>query len=167
MGLRGREIVMRRVLLVTAAVVGLLGTVVPSAGAVHFYRGTGQGCSAADGALGAAVTPAATVMLGHNTYHDPATGFLPVTVINAGEAVQWTWNSAHCHSVNGSGFASGFHYPASTPTTPAVAPGALHYPVPEVAPTLSYTRTFPTAGTFQYSCVHHAAIGMAGIVVVQ
>lgn len=158
---------MRRLLLITAAVVGLLGTFVPAADAVHFYRGTGGGCSAADGALGAAVTPAATVMLGHNTFNDPATGYLPITVINAGEAVQWTWNSAHCHSVTGDGFNSGLIYPTTAPTSPRAVPGLFDYPVLESAPTLSYTRIFPTAGVFPYSCVHHGAIGMAGIVVVQ
>ena len=135
---------------------------------IHFYRSTDGGCAAADGAIGEAVAPAATVLLGHNTYNDPATALLPVTIINAGEAVQWTWNSAHCHSVSGGGtFESGFLYPTTVPSTPQAVPGFAEYPVPELEPTLSYTRTFPTAGTFQYSCVHHAAIGMVGVVVVQ
>lgn len=158
---------MRRPLLIAAAVVGLLGSVMPAAQAIHFYRGPGGGCSAADGALGAPVAAAATVMLGHNTYNDPATALLPVTVIKAGEAVKWTWNSAHCHSVTGAAFNSGFHYPTTAPSSPLVARGAFDYPVLEVAPTLSFTQTFPTPGTFTYSCVHHAAIGMAGVVVVQ
>ena len=161
---------MRKTMLVTISVLGLLAGVVPTAGAAHLYRGPGGGCTPNDGAIGAAVEPAATVIMGHNTYNDLATAALPITVIDAGEAVQWTWNSAHCHSVTGTaatGISSGYHYPTSQPTTPAVAPNLFHYPVPELAPTLSYTKVFDTPGTFQYSCVHHAGIGMVGIVVVQ
>jgi plastocyanin len=158
---------MRRILLVTAAVVAMLGVNVVEVGAFHFYRSTDSGCSANDGPTGEAVEPAATVLLGHNTYNDLATAALPITVVNAGDAVRWTWNSAHCHSVTSADFDSGYHYPTTEPTTPPAVPGLFHYPVLETEPTLSYTRTFATPGTYQYSCVHHAVIGMVGIVVVQ
>ena len=155
---------MRRTLLVSAAVIGMLAGFVPAASASHLYRGAGGGCTPATGATGEAVSPAATVMLGHYSYHDLGTALLPVTVISVGDAVQWTWNSAHCHSVTGPAFDSGFHYPTTAPTTPLVNNA---YYVPEIAPTLSWTQTFDTPGTFQYSCVHHAGLGMRGVVVVQ
>lgn len=152
---------------------GLLLTLAPLAAAVHFYRGPGGSCSPADGALGdAPVDGGATVLMLHNTYHDLATG-LPVTVIAAGESVTWLWASEHCHSatsgLNGTGgaFDSGFHYPALEPATPAVLPGLFHYPVPTLQPTLGYTQVFDAPGVYPYSCVHHAIIGMQGVVVVQ
>lgn len=152
-------------------VVALLGALVtaPSAGAIHFYRGTGSGCSAASGELSDDIgsgTTTATVLMGHNSYHDASTG-LPVTRIQAGESVRWTWNSAHCHSVSGPGFESGFHYPTATPTSPRVVPGFFDYPVLEKDPTLAFTHTFNTPGRFNYACVHHGVIGMQGVVIVE
>ena len=141
-----------------------------TAGAVHFYRGPGSGCTPNDGALsddGGASGPAgATVRMMHNTFHDVATG-TPVTRIAVGESVTWTWNSEHCHSAVATTFNSGFHHPAAEPTTPAVAPGTFHYPVPTLEPTLSFTHTFDQAGTFQYWCEHHTTIGMRGVIVVE
>lgn len=142
----------------------------PLAGAVHFYRGPGQGCTPADGDL--TDTPAqgplgATVLMLHNSFNDLLTG-TPVTIIKAGQSVKWTWNSEHCHSTWSLGnFYSGFHYPSDTPTTPEVLPGLFHYPVPTLAPTLAFTHTFGTPGNFLYFCEHHQLIGMQGVVVVQ
>lgn len=155
----------------TALLALAFGSVAP-AGAVHFYRGPGGGCTANDGALveGGGEAPAsvaAEIQVLHNTFNDAATG-QPVTVVNAGDSVRWTWNSSHCHSVDGRpGFYSGYHYPTADPETPAVLPGFFHYPVPDTTPTLSWTRTFTTPGTYRYVCEHHAAIGMVGTVVVQ
>ncbi len=140
------------------------------AGAIHFYRGPGGGCTPASGDLTDQVQPqgpiAASVLMLHNTYHDVSSGS-PVTRVDAGQAVRWTWNSAHCHSVSAAEFNSGFHYPTAAPGSPRVLPGLFDYPVPELSPTLSYTRTFTTPGIYTYSCVHHGAIGMAGVVVVE
>jgi plastocyanin len=143
----------------------------------HLYRNTDGGCSAASGRLTddprpkkkgrlKAVKPAATVMLLHNTYNDTATG-LPITFIQKGQAVMWTWNSSHCHSVTGDPFDSGFHYPKVAPTTPQAVPGFFEYPIPEQTAKLSFVHTFRTEGTFSYSCVHHNVVGMQGVVVVQ
>lgn len=139
--------------------------------AIHFYRGPGGGCTPATGELTDDPTPpsgpvAATVKMLHNSYHDDETGG-PVTFIEPGQAVRFTWNSAHCHSADSAGtFASGFHYPTTAPTSAQALPGVFDYPIPEETATLAFTHTFPTAGTFTYSCVHHAAIGMTGVVVV-
>jgi plastocyanin len=43
----------------------------------------------------------------------------------------------------------------------------VEYPVPTLEPKLSYTLTFTAPGIYQYICIHHNAIGMHGIVVVQ
>ena len=138
------------------------------AGAVHFYRGPGGGCTPAEGELGegpVAPAPGAKVLMLHNTFHDGVSG-TPVTRVAVGEAVVWTWNSAHCHSVVAGAFYSGFHYPAREPGTPAALPGLLHYPVPETSASLSYTRTFAEPGEYRYACEHHGAIGMVGVVIV-
>lgn len=157
----------------------------PSAHAIHFYRGTGSGCSVADGAItdDAPETQSAvgaTVVVGHNGYETgvsglSASGFVapPETHVKVGQSVRWTWNSSHCHSVTSStipagagSFDSGFHYPKVAPESPQVAPGAFEYPVLDDTPTLEYTHTFTTPGTYRYSCVHHSSIGMVGFVLV-
>ncbi|HEX9696785.1 MAG TPA: plastocyanin/azurin family copper-binding protein [Actinomycetota bacterium] len=152
---------------VMLALLAAFGVAAP-AGAVHFYRGPGGGCTPADGALsdGGSGTVAGTIKVLHNTFADAATG-LPVTRIGAGEALTWTWNSAHCHSVQAAEFYSGFHYPAPEPTSPALVSGVFDYPVLEENPTLSYTITFDTPGIYPYACEHHAAIGMNGLVIVE
>lgn len=162
---------MRRYAFALVAGVLILTTSSP-VGAVHFYRGPGGGCTPAEGSLGDAlddVEPAAEVMMLHNTFNDAASG-APMTVIQAGESVRWTWNSEHCHSVTAAerAFDSGFHYPASEPDSPEAVPGLFHYPVPTLEGTsLSYTRTFTEPGAYLYSCVHHAVIGMVGVVLVE
>lgn len=163
---------MKRRMMAAVAVVALATVAGAPAGAVHFYRGPGGGCTPNDGALVEGDEPApaavaAEIMVLHNTFNDAATGS-PVTVIDAGDSVRWTWNSPHCHSVDGRpGFYSGYHYPTATPESPAVAPALFHYPVPDTTPTLSWTRTFDEPGTYRYVCEHHAAIGMVGTVVVR
>lgn len=149
------------------ALLSAIGASAP-AGAVHLYRGPGGGCTPADGALsdGGAGSVAGTIGVLHNTFADAATG-TPISRIAAGEALTWTWNSAHCHSVQADSFYSGYHYPATEPSSLALAPGVFHYPVLEEAPSLSFTVTFDAPGIYTYICEHHAAIGMVGVVVVE
>jgi len=176
-----------------AGAVALLGGLAGPSLAFHLYRLLANlqqpgHCTAASGQLGdTAPSAAATVLVMHNTFNDTSTG-LPVTHIKAGQSVVWEWASAHCHSVeqtNGvtpvsGGFYSGFHYPTTAPSTPQAVPGLVEYPVPEIgdqvpalngvagigSPTLFYTRTFTTPGTYTYICEHHVEIGMVGTVVV-
>ena len=152
------------------AMLGLAVLTASPAGAVHFYRGPGSGCTPAEGEIraeGDTGEVAAEVLMLHNTFNDAET-LLPVTEIQVGDAVRWTWNSEHCHSVTASEFDSGYHYPAPEPGTPAGVPGLFDYPAPEMEDTsLAYTLTFDEPGTYTYSCVHHAAIGMTGVVVVE
>ena len=179
-----------RTALFTATVAVVLTAGVSPVHAFHWYRSTDGGCSAADGALTddpVDTTPnvTATVVVGHNTFGEGLAGsgfsvethMTPTeTRIKAGESITWTWNSAHCHSVTSSDplgagptplFDSGFLYPATPPESPRAVPGFFEYPRLDETPTLSYTRTFPTPGTYDYFCVHHASIGMNGVVVVE
>jgi plastocyanin len=140
---------------------------VPAAGAVHFYRGPGGGCTPADGALGQAPTGmGAQVWMLHTSFLDLRTG-TPVTIIAAGESVTWHWASAHCHSAFGPDWTTGFHYPVQAPPSPQVLPGLFDHPAPTTAPTLSATRTFDAPGVYTYACEHHQVLGMVGVVVVQ
>lgn len=165
----------------------VLASGLPSADAIHWYRGTGSGCSAADGPLtddpeGTTQNVTTSVPLGHNVFSRgvAGTGFSgdqfaaeTPTRIKAGESITWTWNSSHCHSVTSRDlvegkalFDSGFHYPTTPPESQQVAPGLFEYPALDDTPTLSYTRTFDTPGTYRYYCVHHVSIGMVGVVIV-
>jgi plastocyanin len=172
---------------IAGAAIALVSFCVASrADAIHFYRGPAGGCTPASGQLtddpvdgagklirGPIVT---TIRMGHNYYHEapssPTEGIQPerVTTIKVGQAIRWTWNSAHCHSVqsdDGKTFKSGYHYPTTPPESPQVAPGAFDYPINDETPTLEYVHTFQKAGTFDYFCVHHDAIGMNGQIVVE
>ena len=160
----------------------LLGLPSPS-NAFHLFRGDenggcGMGCCPATAELsddpefnGVRVHGPITaeVAMLHNTFNDSASG-LPVTHIKAGEAVRWSWNSAHCHSVDGRmdapSFYSGFHYPIHPPAAPELLPGVVDYPIPDPTPTLTFVHTFDTPGTFLYFCEHHVEIGMIGLVIV-
>ena len=166
----------------------LIAAAMPSANAIHFYRSTDGGCAPADGSvtddpIDTIPNVTAIVPLGHNTFSLglAGTGLSVESLLNptethikAGESITWTWNSSHCHSVTSVAystgttplFESGFLYPETPPETPRVAPGLFEYPLLDETPTLAYTHTFPTPGTFEYFCVHHASIGMNGVVIV-
>jgi plastocyanin len=124
------------------------------------------------------------VVIGHNTFSEGLAGsglsvetlMTPTeTRIKAGQSITWSWNSAHCHSVTSADlmsgttrvFESGFHYPTTPPESQQLAPGLFEYPQLDTTPTLSFTHTFTTPGTFNYFCVHHSSIGMNGVVVVE
>jgi plastocyanin len=176
-------------ILFAATVAVILAASLPSAYAFHWYRSTDSGCSAADGALTddppeTIQNVTATVVIGHNTFSEGLAGsglsvetlMTPTeTRIKAGQSITWTWNSAHCHSVTSTDvvsgttrvFESGFHYPATPPESQQLAPGLFEYPQLDNTPTLRFTHTFTTPGTFNYFCVHHSSIGMNGVVVVE
>lgn len=146
--------------------------------AIHFYRGPGGGCSPTDGQLtddpvNETGDVTAVVQLWHNSFYDPEAPITEsnVTLINVGEAVKWTWNSAHCHSVQDNipsvNLNSGFHYPTTVPDSPKVVPGFFDYPVLTDEPTLSFVHTFTEPGTYSYFCIHHVGIGMSATVIVE
>ena len=154
------------------------------ADAIHFYRGDAT-CTPRSGELsddpvddqGNAVhgPVAAEIRMGHNYFSAaPASDTEAVqpqnvTTIKVGDAVRWSWNSAHCHSVeaNDGSWKSGYHYPTDPPESPQVLPGFFDYPVLDETPTLSYVHTFTEPGTYPYFCVHHEVIGMTGTIVVE
>jgi plastocyanin len=73
--------------------------------------------------------------------------FNPETsTVSAGATVTWTWNGSNDHNVTWDGGT-----PAASPTQSSG----------------TYSRTFPTAGTFDYHCTVHGAAAMSGSVVVQ
>ena len=177
-----------RAMLLAAMVFLVVAASLSPAHAIHWYRNTDGGCAPADGALtddpvDTVTNVSATVAVGHNTFGDriTGTGFSLYTLrhpyatrIKAGESITWTWNSAHCHSVTSTAqvsgtpiFDSGFFYPTTPPESPQVAPGLFEYPLLDETPTLTYTHTFTTPGVFDYFCVHHASIGMNGVVLVE
>lgn len=171
-----------------AGAVGLLLAVSSPADAFHFYRSTDGGCSAASGArtddpVGTIPRVAASVVVGHNVFRPGLadTGLSAGTLVRprethvrAGQSIKWTWNSAHCHSVTSSDvvsgttrlFDSGLLYPTTPPESRRAVPGLFEYPKLDKTPTLSFTHTFTTPGTYDYFCVHHSSIGMNGVVIV-
>ncbi len=77
--------------------------------------------------------------------------FSPQTVnINPGDEVIWTNNGYYVHT--------------STSGTNGVPDGTWNSG--NLSPGNTYTRMFPTSGTFPYFCMHHWAGGMTGEVVV-
>lgn len=172
---------MRRHLRFAAATIAIMLAGTVPANAVHWYRGPADTCTPDDGATtddpgGISGPNGATVRLLHNAYENAGgsgsiTGFsneVPTTTIDAGESVTWTWNSSHCHSVLFAGGEpnSGMHYPTAAPESQQVVPGYFDYPVLDETPTLSWTHTFTSPGTYAYSCKHHGSIGMRGTLVV-
>jgi plastocyanin len=71
--------------------------------------------------------------------------------IAVGDTVRWTNNGARTHT--------------STSGTGGTADGT--WDSGDITPGNTYERTFDTAGTFQYFCMHHWQTGMTGTITVQ
>ncbi len=84
------------------------------------------------------------------------------TRVKAGQAVTWTWLADHCHSVT---FAAGG--PPGTAGADGFMPAGQPQLVRLNGAANSFTVTFPEPGTFPYTCVHHATVGMTGSVIVE
>lgn len=70
--------------------------------------------------------------------------FSPRTVtIAAGGTVTWSWTGTEIHNVTGSFGAS------------------------ETKKGITFSATFPAAGTYEYACTIHEASGMRGTVIVE
>lgn len=79
------------------------------------------------------------------------------TFVVAGESVAWTWLLDHCHSItfaDGRGTIGAAGFQPAQPELVRLGSGD------------SFTFTFTSPGTYRYLCVHHAAVGMTGVVVV-
>ena len=152
----------RKLLLLAAALAVATSAMPPPAHAIHLFPLTpvfdplGHDC--AKGLTAAPASAAGEVSVVGFNFVDGASG-TTTTRINAGQNVAWTWLADHCHSVtfnNGSGTngAAGFQ-----PAQPQlVRMNGLGND--------TFSLSFLTAGTYFYSCVHHASVGMTGVVVV-
>ena len=84
------------------------------------------------------------------------------TQIKAGESVTWVWENPYCHSVT-------FQSPEITGTEggpPAGRTGSEPQLTKPKGSNNAFTAKFDKPGTYKYSCVHHASLGMTGQVVV-
>lgn len=150
---------MRGRLLGTAGLVAAAFLLTPPASAVHLFPVTpgfdplGHDCAA--NLTDAPSDPEATVDVAGFNFVDGASRS-STTEIEAGQAVTWTWQADHCHSVTladgrGTQGADGF-MPAQPELVRIGDRGD------------SFTLTFDTPGTYEYQCVHHASVGMTGVV---
>jgi plastocyanin len=78
------------------------------------------------------------------------------STIDAGQTVSWTWLADHCHSVtfaDGRGTQGTDGFMPEQPELVRVGDGGD-----------SFVLTFDMPGTYTYQCVHHATVGMTGVV---
>lgn len=82
------------------------------------------------------------------------------TSVTAGQTVSWQWLADHCHSVT---FVD-VRQPAGTQGAPGFAPAQ-----PELVrhgTGSAFSVRFDQPGVYNYLCVHHAGVGMSGVVTV-
>lgn len=85
--------------------------------------------------------------------------------VQAGESVTWQWLK-YCHSVTSTSVPVGAE-PFSTFGGEPTGPESIRQEVQLVEPEGSkdsYTQTFTVPGTYEFQCVHHASVGMTGVV---
>lgn len=157
---------MRKVVLV-AVTIGVFVSVARPAGAVHLFPlfpGDPTGDCAAR--MNAPRKATANVVSEGFFFVDEATNSSTST-IRVGQTVQWEF-LRYCHSVTSVSVPKG----AKKFTTyggkgsakgPAAGQDQLVKPDGDKS---SYALTFKIAGTYRYQCVHHAAVGMTGTVIV-
>ncbi|MGH9038774.1 MAG: plastocyanin/azurin family copper-binding protein [Acidimicrobiia bacterium] len=84
------------------------------------------------------------------------------TKVNAGDSVTWVWENPYCHSIT---FQS-----TEVQSTDGGQPGNYDGSQPQLTKpdgsNDTFTVKFDAPGTYGYSCVHHASVGMTGEVVV-
>jgi plastocyanin len=110
----------------------------PGANSVEASMSGATGSPVAFGATGTGAPPLqANVTVGDNVFNPGS------STIAAGGQVTWTWGGSNSHNVT---------FPAGTSSSTQTAG--------------TFSRTFPTAGTFNYQCSIHGA-AMSGTIVVQ
>lgn len=131
----------------------------PSASAVHLFPATpgfdplGHDC--AQNLLDAPDTSNAEVDVVGFNFVDGSSR-TSTSTIEAGQTVTWTWLADHCHSVtfaDDRGTQGDEGFMPEQPQLVRVGDGGD-----------SFTLTFDAPGTYEYQCVHHAAVGMTGVV---
>jgi plastocyanin len=161
---------MRRFLLLMSALLTMVALPAPPAHAFHLFPTSPDGTDPINHTCGTTLHSAPTTppdaLVHVNVFFfttDPAdaTADPPnVTHIPLGGTVQWKWDLWHCHSITWSTVG-----PLGTNGGAGFMPGPADLVRPSPGND-SWTVTFPTAGTFEYRCVHHAILGMTGTVIV-
>ena len=152
-----------RVGFVVAAIAVLLGGAVP-AQAIHLFPlfpGDPTGDCGAKLQTAPKRPSAATVNTDAFFFYD-SDNFSSTTTIKRGQSVTWVWNLDHCHSVTTTSVPKGAK-PFTTRGGPPATQVELVKPVDERN---AFTVKLTVPGTYHYQCVHHAAVGMTGTVVV-
>lgn len=155
--------ILRRTMLPFLAMILAVGALAVPAGAFHLFPlfpgDPGGDC-------GATLQPdpggsAGHVGVEHFRFMDHSSGD-STTTIKAGELVTWVWDVPYCHSVT-------FQSPDMKGTEggpPAGREGKEPQLTKPDGNNNSFTAKFDTPGTYDYTCVHHASVGMKGKVVV-
>lgn len=154
--------ILRRSSLPVALTAAIVGLAVLPAGAFHLFPlvpgdpggDCGQTLQADPG------NGAGKVTVEYFSFSDQGSGSSTSTV-KVSDTVTWTWGNPYCHSVTFQSDA----VPGTNGGPPAGRGGEPQLTRPD-GDKNSFSVTFPTAGTYEYSCVHHANVGMVGMVVV-
>lgn len=155
--------ILRRTTLPLLAMALAVGAFVVPAGAIHLFPlfpgDPGGDC-------GATLQPdpggaAGHVGVEHFSFMDHASGN-STTSVKVGDSVTWVWENPYCHSVT---------FKASdVKGTEGGPPAGKNHDEPQLTKpkgdSKTFTVKFDRPGTFEYSCVHHASVGMTGKVVV-
>jgi plastocyanin len=145
-----------------AAALGLFAVPAPNAHAIHLFPASPTG----DDPLGhtcdntklspPAVAPNATVHVDGFFFVDTAS-LTSSTTVPVGGTVSWQWDLWHCHSITISGL------PLSSTQGAELFPGQPQLVRPDGSNN-SWNVQFLVAGDYSYLCVHHASVGMTGII---
>ena len=155
--------ILRRTTLPLLAIAVAVGALIVPAGAIHLFP-LAPGDPGGD--CGTTLQPdpgtsAGHVGVAHFSFMDHSSGD-STTTVTAGDSVTWVWEVPYCHSVT---FSSG-----DIQGTDGKQPGGFDGEEPQLTrpegSNNSFTATFKTPGTYDYSCIHHASVGMTGQVVV-
>ncbi len=155
--------ILRRTTLPLVAMALAVGALVVPAGAIHLFPLV-PGDPFGD--CGTTLEPdpgdaAGHVGVEHFSFMDHSSGD-STTNVKAGDSVTWIWENPYCHSVT---FQS-----AEIKSTEGGPPGGFSGDEPQLTrpegSNNTFTATFEKPGTYGYSCVHHASMGMVGEVVV-
>ena len=155
--------ILRRTTLPFLAIVAAVGTLIVPAGAIHLFP-LAPGDPGGD--CGATLKPDPGSSAGHVgvepfSFMDHSSGD-STTQAKAGDSVTWVWEVPYCHSVT---FQS-----TEVQSTDGGEPGGFDGSEPQLTKpegsNTTFTTKFDKPGTYEYSCVHHASVGMTGTVVV-
>ena len=155
--------ILRRSMLPLLAIAVAVGALVVPAGAIHLFP-LAPGDPGGD--CGSTLQPdpggsAGHVGVEHFSFMDHSSGD-STTTVKPGDSVTWMWEQPYCHSVT---FQS-----TDVESTDGGAPGGFEGDEPQLTKpdgsNNTFTTTFKTPGTYDYSCVHHGSMGMVGQVVV-